>query len=301
MSGHAGSCGQRRCDWGLSVDLTENWLRETFPDLQNIEKLGGGGQKLVYGAIHPQNGAVVIKLICPVQDTKIVEREILAVQHVGSARVPQILQHGRIATAFGDCYWIREQRISGETLRTIIIRAPLSPIDTIRLGRDVLNSALVQAEEAAIVHRDVKPENLMRDSNGEFWLLDFGIARHLTLDSHTATALPFGKMTLGYSPPEQCRNLKKEIDARADLFALGVTMYECAMGVNPFRAGTADPLEILRRVETDPLPLLLLPIKRPEHLRDFIMAITQKRRDHRPRTAKEASEWLGEICENEGI
>jgi len=57
-----------------------------------------------------------------------------------------------------------------------------------------------------------------------FWLLDFGIARHLDLSSLTATSLPYGKMTLGYAPPEQCRNFKREIDSRADLFALGVTM-----------------------------------------------------------------------------
>jgi len=97
----------------------------------------------------------------------------------------------------------------------------------LKLGLQVME-ALERAERSQIVHRDVKPENIMQDSAGGFWLLDFGIARHLDLSSLTASGLPYRKMTLGYAPPEQCRNFKREIDSRADLFALGVTMHECA-------------------------------------------------------------------------
>jgi serine/threonine protein kinase len=103
----------------------------------------------------------------------------------------------------------------------------------LRLGLHVLE-ALERAETVQIVHRDVKPDNIMCDGEGNFWLLDFGIARHLELSSLTPTASPFGKMTLGYAPPEQCRNVKGDIDSRADLFALGVTLHECATGRNGF-------------------------------------------------------------------
>jgi eukaryotic-like serine/threonine-protein kinase len=90
--------------------------------------------------------------------------------------------------------------------------------------------------------------------------IDFDIARHLRLESLTATAAAFGQFTWGYAPPEQCRNIKAQIDARSDLFALGVTLYECATGSNPFRKGARDPLEILSRIEGMPLPPLSLSI-----------------------------------------
>jgi eukaryotic-like serine/threonine-protein kinase len=152
------------------------------------------------------------------------------------------------------------------------------------------------------VHRDVKPENIMQDSAGDFWLLDFGIARHLDLSSLTASGLPYGKMTLGYAPPEQCRNFKREIDSRADLFALGVTMHECATGKNGFLdPPPRDHLELLRRVERFALPPLALPIAAKESCRDLVATMTQKNRVHRPRTVREAMLWLQEIYHREGL
>jgi serine/threonine-protein kinase len=142
----------------------------------------------------------------------------------------------------------------------------------------------------------------MRDSAGDYWLLDFGIARHLDLSSLTATSLPYGKMTLGYAPPEQCRNFKSEIDSRADLFALGVTMHECATGKNAFLdPPPRDHLELLKRVEQVVLPPVALPIAAKDSFRDLIATMTQKNRIHRPRTIGEAKLWLLEICESEGL
>jgi eukaryotic-like serine/threonine-protein kinase len=146
----------------------------------------------------------------------------------------------------------------------------------------------------------VKPENSMCDNNEDFWLLDFGLARHLDLHSLTATgAHGFG--TLGYSPPEQCLNQKQNIDARTDLFALGVTLYECATGVNPFRENTRDPGVILSRVKNQPLPLLSLSFASANEFRDLVAAMTQKRVDQRPGSAKEALDWIHDICKHKSI
>jgi serine/threonine-protein kinase len=108
-------------------------------------------------------------------------------------------------------------------------------------------------------------------------------------------------MTLGYAPPEQCRNIKAEIDSRADLFALGVTLYECATGQHPFRHPPANDLEILRRVESLPLVRLNFPFPAGPVFSDLLDAMTQKRRDHRPRSAREAFDWMQEICASEQV
>lgn len=284
---------------GLSgIDL--RWLRQQFPHLSNLTPLSLGGQKLVFSAVHPIDGEVVLKLIHPQQNDEATRRELLAVAQVNSARVPAILEDGTISTPVGACFWFRERRIDGHTVRELVAAAPLSTPDLLRLGLQTLES-LLAAEQVKIVHRDVKPENIIRDAASNFWLLDFGIARHLNLDSLTATVSAFGKFTVGYAPPEQYRNIKQDIDGRCDLFALGVTLYECATGRNPFIYGARDIVEKLNRVETMPLPTLKLTFGRAQQFADLIAAMTQKRRDHRPSTVREAHEWMKEICNAEGI
>lgn len=177
---------------------------------------------------------------------------------------------------------------------------PLNTTRLLRLGLHTLD-ALSKAEAEQIVHRDVKPQNIMLDAAGHFWLLDFGLARHLTLSSMTPTADPFGKCTPGYAPPEQFRNIKSEIDGRADLFALGVTLYECATGSNPFRHGARNVLDIFRNVETKHLVPLSLKFGSANEFRDLVATMTQKRRDHRPRTVAEALDWMMDICTREHI
>jgi serine/threonine-protein kinase len=279
----------------------EQWLKSTFPDLRDFRPLGQGGQKIVYIATHTVDGEVVLKIIHPRTDVEMVRREILAVQQVQSPRVPRILEYGKCSSNLGDCIWLREQLIRGPTVRELLASGSLDAHSVLRLGLHVLE-ALDKTEEAQIVHRDVKPENIIRDNAGMFWLLDYGIARHLELSSLTATGLPFGKMTLGYAPPEQCRNIKSAIDSRADLFALGVTLHECATGKNGFfDPPPRDHLEVLRRVERWVLPPVALPIADQSSFQDFLSALTQKNRVHRPRTIKAALAWLKEICGKEGV
>jgi eukaryotic-like serine/threonine-protein kinase len=277
------------------------WLSATFPRLTNFKSLGQGGQKLVMTALHPTDGEVVLKLIHPNTDVETVRREILAVQQIQSPRVPRIMEYGTAATQLGPCVWLREQLIPGETVRHMLTRGPLPPASVLRVGLHILE-ALERAEVAQIVHRDVKPDNIMCDAGGSFWLLDFGIARHLVLPSLTATASPFGKMTLGYAPPEQCRNVKTDIDSRADLFALGVTLHECATGRNEFlHPPPRDHIEVLKRVEKLLLAPVNLAIVESVSFRDLVQSMTQKARVHRPRTVRVALAWHREICSREGV
>jgi eukaryotic-like serine/threonine-protein kinase len=268
------------------------WLAAAFPDLTNIAKLGEGGQKSVFRATHPTDGAVVLKIVHQAQLLELTQRELLAVQRVDSERVPKVYADGIVPTPLGNVVWILEQCVMGVTLRERLVTGPLSPQDVIKLGAQMLG-ALAKAEAVDIVHRDVKPDNIMIDQSGDFWLLDFGIARHLALPNLTPMGSPFGKFTPGYAPIEQCRNVQADIDARADLFALGVTMYEAATNVNPFYEGAnGNQLTVMAQVENKPMPLLKLSCKASQELEDLVSCMTQKQKVHRPMTAQDAFDWI---------
>lgn len=270
------------------------WVLSSFPDVQNIVSLRSGGQKTCFRGDHPTDGPIVIKIIHINQPMALTDREILAVDTVQSSRVPAIFEHGTLVTPSGTCKWLRERFVEGSSLRDILTAGPISFDSAVRLTRHILE-AVESSERVNIVHRDIKPDNIIRDPAGDFWLIDFGIARHLTLTSLTRTGDPWGKLTLGYAPKEQMRNEKAEIDSRSDLFALGVTVVEAFTGVHPFRQPpAASDFEIVKRVET---LLVANPFTAsPYELEfgDLISAMMQKRRDLRPRSAGEALQWLDE-------
>ncbi len=271
------------------------WIAAQFPLLSGLQPLAQGGQKIVFAAQHASDGDVVLKLLLRSSDGQRLEREVLAGQLVECERVPRVFETGELDTQLGRCIWLREQRVSGTTLRTHLARSgALDFTSVVRLGVQLL-STLAHAEAKRIVHRDIKPENMMIDTSGNFWLLDFGLARHLDLESLTATKVPWGMGTLGYSPPEQLRNRKREIDGRTDLFAVGVLLHECATGTNPFRDGARDELEIFRRAETLAMPRLQLADDKGGALADLVSALVQKFPTQRPRTVADALTWMREI------
>lgn len=274
--------------------LDPTWLSTAFPELGNLRAIGSGGQRWVYEAIHPVDGSIVLKVVKPGQEPERIRREINAVSTIRSAHVPQIYGTGVAASSLGPCVWLREKRIDGTSLAVVISRGALSRNELLTLIENLL-TALGDAERVRIVHRDVKPGNVIRESSGSYWLLDFGLARDLNLQSLTPTAAPFGVGTVGYSAPEQMRNLKPRIDSRADLFAAGVTIYEAATGTNPFRAGARDNLEVLRRTERMPLPRMRLSFDPAGSLADMVSAMTQKYPDQRPRTVTETLSWFRQI------
>ena len=262
-----------------------------FPNLSQLAQLAAGGQKWVYSGIHPVDGPVVLKVIQPGQDAERIRREVLAVQRIGSCRVPRVLETGTVATPVGECIWIREEMVQGQVLRDVLGTRTLQATELRRLAMNVLE-ALAAGERVRIVHRDVKPENVMVDVRGDFWLLDYGIARHLDLSSATPTAALAGPGTLGYAPPEQYRNWKREVDCRADLFALGVTLFESATGTHPFRDGARDAGEVIRRIESGRVPPLVVAGDPNGKLVEFIRTLMQRRPDHRPTSAQDALEWV---------
>jgi serine/threonine-protein kinase len=174
------------------------------------------------------------------------------------ARAAAALHHPGIATVFaleeidGHLY-IAGEYVPGETLRDELARGPLTAtraVDTV-LG---VARALVVAHDRGVIHRDLKPENLMRTPSGEVKILDFGLARLHDPASSEVTLSADGTVlgTPAYMSPEQIRGTA--VDARADLFALGVVLYELLTAENPF-AGQDPASTIARILEAEPARL----------------------------------------------
>ena len=265
-------------------------------ELSNIERIKGGGQKMVYTAKHLIHGDVVLKEINTTLDAlDRTKREIIAVEILGSRNVPKILAHN-CEEDQPNPIWLVEQRISGSNLRELLLsgRRFTTP-EVVSLLTTLLDIA-VQSEQHGLVHRDIKPENIMLDHNGEFWLLDFGIVRHLTLESITATNSPFGLFTVGYASSEQFRNLKSDIDIRSDLFSIGVVCYELIQGENFYlKDSNNDVMRVLKKLESSAIPRSRINGDPQFLLSAFIGLLGDHRRFRRPRTAVEAREILDSI------
>ena len=279
--------------------ITEADVQNLIPDAKNVASLSRGGQKVVFSADHSSHGSVVIKFMIADSPTKVsrAEREVLAINQIVDkcSNIPRILEHSQ-CTLHGDTYFvITEQKIDGDTLEQIINSGqPLDLKSAVSLLETLLTCGAI-LEEKYLVHRDIKPANIIRDTSGKFWLIDFGIARHLDLESVTDTGNQYGPHTPGYASPEQFRNSKKEIDGRSDIFSIGMTVRTAVTGKNPFTEGASDRLEILRRTETLSLPVVDIPGDGQRQFSSLLNVMADHRISRRPQNCRETLGWLNQI------
>jgi len=274
------------------IDLAE--VRTRFPSLTNITPLASGGQKEVCCA-ELGNKRVALKLILPLPGSEQrTLREIDAIRQLSSQDVPQVFETGERMLSGHKRHYIIEQFIEGQTYRAVLQTQPVQNFnDVVELTKTLL-SAAADFERIKLVHRDIKPENIMVDRNGKIWILDFGIARHLNLSSLTPTG-GFGVGTIGYAPPEQYRNLKPEIDGRADLFAIGVVVHESITGSHFYLRGANDILAVIHKMDKLDLPRLAIVEDPSDEFADFIASLCQRFPSRRPRSAAEAVKWYEPI------
>lgn len=275
-------------------EITEEEIKELILkiplNLKLLDKIGKGGQKQVYKAIDKDKERIVaFKVIKPNLEIERIKREIIAVKTISHQNIPKIYNSNvENINNSKEIIWIIEEFIEGESLRNALRKKRKFNLGDIVLFIDTILSILEKSEASNIIHRDIKPENIIIDSQNKYWLIDFGIARHLELESLTESNSPFGPCTIGYSAAEQFRNRKKEIDIRADLFSLGVVVAEIITGYNPYLRDAKDVLQIIKNIENQPLPLLRIEGDSRFLLARFIKVLGDNRISRRPSTAKEA-------------
>jgi len=270
---------------------SEETIEKLLPNISSIQAIAQGGQKRVLKAVHQQHGDVVVKLIIDSSSDERIKREIEIATSYSFSNVPKIFDWGYIEYESSRILFLVEEYIAGVTLRRYLNDNGKLPLN---MALNLLETLLITAtelESKRLVHRDIKPENIIVSSSSAFYLIDFGIARQLDSPSLTFTKAHFGPHSPGYSAPEQFRNQKKEIDIRADLFSIGVVVYESISGKHPFIEDCKHPLDVLLRTEAiNPIPFSI-PGDSQRQLIGFILILMDKFSSRRPKSAKTALDW----------
>ena len=260
-------------------------------EFDKIELMARGGQKIVFDGVHNSYGETVIKLYFQLNDPRSL-REIQIERDLNLSMVPKIYETGTIEYEGTETLYIIEQKVKGTELRKVLESGKRFSLEEAVTFLEQGLEFIACIENKGIVHRDIKPENIIRADDGRIFFLDFGIARILGADSLTRTGAMMGPHTPGYAAPEQFNNLKKEIDSRADIFSLGVVTYECITGKNPFREGSINALEVLQKTETITPVQYSIKGDTQSQFMALLGAMMGKYPSRRPRTAKQAIDWL---------
>ncbi|MFT3915050.1 MAG: serine/threonine-protein kinase [Anaeromyxobacteraceae bacterium] len=251
-----------------------------------VQRLGQGGAGTVYRAEELGTGrAVAVKLFdqesVDPDALERIEREVFAARQIKDLSCIEIFASGHTPDGLG---WIAMELVAGRDLsRALDEDGPFTPARAANIA-DQLLRVLVEAHGAGIVHRDLKPANVMvvpvEGAPERIEVLDFGISVLATDDTREKTGVVFG--TPAYMSPEQLRG--EAVDGRADLYAVGVMLFEMLAGVPPFDGPT--PIAVVTRQLEAPAP----PLEQhrpgvPRALAELVASALERERDRRPASA----------------
>ena len=283
-----------------------------FDRYEILSLLGAGGMGEVYLAHDSRlDRKVALKILPPLYTNdkdrvRRFEKEAKAVSALNHPNIITIFEIGQAETDAGASHFIATEYIEGQTLRKRMRKERLSTAEAVEITIQIAG-ALDAAHTARILHRDIKPENIMLRPDGYVKVLDFGLAK-LTerntnsetgaspTDHETDPGLVLGTAT--YMSPEQARAQK--LDARSDVFSLGIVLYEMLAGRSPFHDQTASDVmaAILNR---DPLPLVSVTPGIPAELERITLKALSKDRETRYQSAKELQTELKNLRQRSAL
>ncbi len=272
--------------WGTPSGTSSNVLAGRY---EILEMLGEGGMGAVYKARDVElDRFVAVKVIRPElaaqkQVLKRFKQELILARAITHKNVIRIYDLGEAAGS----KFITMEYIVGKDLKQMVQeKGKLSSDETVPILQQILR-ALNAAHSEGIVHRDMKPQNVMVDQQGVVTVMDFGIARSMEASGVTRAGALLG--TPAYMSPEQAKGLPA--DARSDLFAVGVIAYEMLTGNPPFEAETAMAT-MLKRIQERATPLEELDPSIPRNLSSLVSKLLERDPENRYQNAREVLEDL---------
>lgn len=270
--------------------LSDKDIMTYFPIKKIIRKYPPSGQKQVVLVDHEEYGDIILKIVDGQNER--VKREIEIVTRNNFNNVPKVMEVNIYSFNNQSGIYIFEEFINGESLKKYLEQGKMDIQEAMNLTEQILK-IIVEMEKKKIVHRDIKPDNIIKSNDGYWFLIDFGIARALDMNSLTLTEMRIGPHTPGYGAPELFQYTKKDIDSRADIFSLGVVVFEAVTGKHPFVNGnelnineiwyntiTVTPQSVIVEGDVDMQFIALL------------QTFMQKHITRRPDTAVKALEWF---------
>ncbi len=233
------------------VDLVRQELKEEY---DVVEELGRGGMAIVFRARERQLERDVAIKVLPFSlafDKEFVERFQREARTSAKLEHPNIIPIYRVGKSGRVIYFVMKF-LRGKPLSSVLAARGTLPPGEIRLVLAQVGRALAYAHKGGIVHRDIKPDNIMFDEHGHAVVTDFGIAKAATGGKLTGTGMSIG--TPHYMSPEQAR--AQALDGRSDLYSLGVVAYQCLTGKVPFDGEDSFSIgykHIMEEVPTPPL------------------------------------------------
>jgi serine/threonine-protein kinase len=277
----------------FEAPVTELTRGSTLADrYEVIEDLGRGGMARVYKAFDKEiEEKVALKLLKPdiVADERTVKRfrnELKFARRIAHKNVCRMYDLSKE----GGTYFITMEYVPGEDLKSSIKRmGPLSSGKAIFIAKQVCEG-LAEAHRLGVVHRDLKPQNIMIDRDGNARIMDFGIARSIKAKGITEEGMMIG--TPDYMSPEQAEG--KETDHCSDIYSLGVILYEMVTGTIPFEGDT--PISIAIKHKTDkPRDPREINSQISEDLSSLILKCMEKKKENRHQKVEEILSELSKI------
>jgi serine/threonine protein kinase/tetratricopeptide (TPR) repeat protein len=262
---------------------------------QVIEDLGRGGMGRVYKVFDTEvREKLALKLIRPeiARDAQSIERfrdELKLARTISHRHVCRMHDLGREQST----YYITMEYVSGEDLKSLIHRIGALPVSkAVSIARQICDG-LQEAHEVGVIHRDLKPQNIMIDREGNARIMDFGLARAAKGKRASGAKAMIG--TPAYMSPEQVDG--KEVGPLSDLYSLGIVLFEMLTGRLPFDGDTALSVAVQHKTEPVPDPRKINP-QIPEYLKQIVLKCLQKSREKRYQSARELAVDLAKIQES---